>query len=124
MPLGIGRPPIKQQTEFGQRIAMARQNAGLTQTQLAEKLGTSQRVITYWERGTVALRAEQLAALANALNVSTDHLLGKDSKSRISGPTGKLRRLFEEASALPRSKQQRIIITLEDALAGVRAKAA
>ena len=35
---------------IGERIALARLNAGLTQKQLAEKLGTSESYISQYER--------------------------------------------------------------------------
>jgi transcriptional regulator with XRE-family HTH domain len=60
-----GRPTQRPRTPFGERIAQARELAGITQLQLAHKLGVSQEVVAYWERKPVALRAEQLAALAD-----------------------------------------------------------
>jgi len=94
---------------MGERIAQARQQAGLTQAQLAEKLGTTQRVVTYWEREPVALKAEQLISLAAALGVSADFLLGRKEKvARGSGPVGKLRQVFERASKLPRAQQAKV----------------
>lgn len=110
MPIGIGRPAKHRRTGFGERLAQARESAGLTQAQLADKLGTTQRVITYWERGSVALRADQLTALADALGVTADLLLGREQpKARGTGPTGKMRQVFDAASALPRSQQQHIV---------------
>jgi transcriptional regulator with XRE-family HTH domain len=70
--LMAGRPAKNGRPSFGERLALARQQAGLTQQQLAERLDVTQRVITYWEREPVALRAEQLAALADALGVTTE----------------------------------------------------
>ena len=114
MPIGVGRPAKHQRTTFGDRLAAAREAAGLTQVQLAHKLGTTQRVITYWERGTVALRADQLRSLADALGVSTDYLLGRENGSKTrGGPVGKMRQIFEEASRLSRGQQQHIIRVLE-----------
>jgi transcriptional regulator with XRE-family HTH domain len=107
--MAAGRPAKQARTTFGERLASARERAGLTQLQLAEKLGTSQRVITYWEREPVALRAEQLAALAGALGVTTDFLVGRvASKPRGQGPAGKLRQVFEKASQLPRHQQNKV----------------
>lgn len=108
-----GRPAKQSRTTFGERLASARARAGLTQLQLAERLGTSQRVITYWERETVALRADQLSALADALAVSADFLIGRETpKPRGSGPTGKMRQLFDAASKLPRHEQQHVVSLL------------
>jgi transcriptional regulator with XRE-family HTH domain len=108
---------------LGERIAQARQEAGLTQKQLAEKLGTTQRVLTYWEREAVGLRADQLAKLAEALGVSADYFLGRENKKRGQGPSGRARLIFEEVSKLPRSRQQRILATVEDMLTAQRVAA-
>jgi len=114
MPIGIGRPAKSNRTSFGEQLAAARERAGLTQVQLAAKLGSSQRVIAYWERSSVALRPEQLNALADALGVSTDFLLSRNTpKQRGTGPIGKARQVFEAVSKLPRSQQQRIITVVE-----------
>lgn len=110
----MGRPAAKPRTPMGERIAQARQQAGLTQEQLADKLGTTQRVVTYWEREPVALKAEQLTSLAAALGVSADYLLGrKETAARGTGPVGKARQVFERVSQLPRSRQQKIIEVVE-----------
>jgi transcriptional regulator with XRE-family HTH domain len=107
--MSAGRPAKQARTTFGERLASTREGAGLTQLQLAEKLGTSQRVITYWEREPVALRAEQLVALADILGVTTDFLVGRDvSKPRGQGPAGKLRQVFDKASQLPRHQQNKV----------------
>ncbi|MGI9115826.1 MAG: helix-turn-helix domain-containing protein [Chthoniobacterales bacterium] len=117
-----GRPASTKRPQLGERIAQARLQAGLTQAQLAEKLDTSQRVVTYWEREAVGLRADQLAKLAEALGVSADYFLGREAKKRGSGPAGKARLLFEQVSQLPRFHQQRILATVEDMLIARTAK--
>lgn len=105
----MGRPPKRQRSPLGQRIASLRDQAGLSQRQLADKVGTDQQTIAYWERRAIALRPEQLAALAEALNTSADQLLGKPApKVRESGPAGKMRQVFDEVSKLPRRQQQQI----------------
>lgn len=122
MAIGLGRPASSKRTPLGERIATARLQAGLSQKQLAEKLGASQRVVTYWEREAVGLRADQLAKLAEALGVSADYFLGREVKKRGAGPTGKARLLFERVSQLPRFQQQRILATVEDMLVARQAK--
>jgi transcriptional regulator with XRE-family HTH domain len=109
-----GRPAKTPRSPFGERLAHARQQAGLSQQQLAEKLGTIQRVIAHWERAPVALRADQLAALADVLGVSADFLIGRESpKKRVGGPTGRVRRVLETVSHMPRHQQQKIIDVVE-----------
>ena len=109
-----GRPSKRQRPAFGSRLHMLREQAGLSQQQMADTLSIPQRTYAYWEREPVALRAEQITALANALKVSTDFLLGHEElRSRGSGPTGKMRQIFEAASRLSRNQQQHIVRVIE-----------
>jgi transcriptional regulator with XRE-family HTH domain len=95
-----------------------REQAGLSQQQLAERLGLTQRAYAHWERNPVALRPEQLLSLAEALNVSVDDLVGTNgTRKRGAGPTGKMKQSFEAASRLPRSQQQKITALLEPFIA-------
>ena len=106
----MGRPTDRKRTPFGERLVEAREAAGLSQRELADKLGMTQRALCWWEREPVALRPEQLAALTTALGVSADFLLGRDGeKKRGGGPIGKARRAFEEVAKLPRHHQQKIV---------------
>ena len=112
-----GRPPKLKRSEFGERLVAIRQHAGLSQTQIADKLGVSQQAYAGWERSTTALRPDDLARLADVLGTTTDELLGKRvSAKRGNGPTGKARQVFERVSQLPRATQQRILANVEDAL--------
>lgn len=112
----MGRPPSKKRTALGSRIAAARQAAGLTQQELADKIGATQRVVAYWEREAVSLRADQLDALAGALHLSADDLLGRaqpKARAAAAGPIGKARKIFAAISKLPRHQQEKIFSILE-----------
>jgi len=79
-------------------------------------VGLSQRAYAYWERHPVALRPAQLERLAEVLQVAIDDLLEDkevQEKKRGNGPTGKMKRLFEKASELPRHQQQKVAAVLE-----------
>ena len=89
----------------------------LTQQELAGKANVTQRVVAYWEREAVSLRADQIDALANALNLTADALLRRAKPAaRGGGPVGKARRMFEEVSKLPRDRQQHVLRVVEDLL--------
>jgi transcriptional regulator with XRE-family HTH domain len=112
--MNTGRPSKYPRTPFGERIHSAREVLGLSQTQVAQKLGITQMAYAFWERRPVALRPEQMEKLAEVLNVTPDYFFTQNDKSsRKGGPAGKMRRLFESASALPRSQQQKIIALLD-----------
>lgn len=104
-----GRPSKRKRPPLGERIAALREQAGLSQQQLAERLGVNQQMIAYWERRAATLRPDQLTTLADALQISIDQLLGKSApKVRGAGPSGKMRQSFEAVSRLPRRQQQKI----------------
>lgn len=114
-PMQTGRPAKTERAPFGQHLHALREQAGLSQQQLADRLGLSQRAYAHWERNPVALRPDQLVKLAAALKVSVEELLRSENgqKRRGTGPTGKMRQLFEAASRLPRGQQQKIASLLE-----------
>jgi len=109
-----GRPSQRPRTTFGERLHVAREALGLSQTQVAEKLGISQASYGAWERDPVALRPDQIEKLTEILNISVDHLFGKDNGKRHGGgPIGKVRQVFEKVSRLPRSQQSKVIEFVE-----------
>jgi len=121
VPMTAGRPAKFRRSLFGERLFAARQHAGLSQVQIAERLGITQSTYAGWERRTTALKPEFISKLAAALNVSVDFLLGHENGGqRKGGPVGKARRVFEEVSKLPRHQQQRILGIVEDLLAAQR----
>ena len=64
----------------GDRLQSARERAGMTREELAEKVGKSYVTVGTWERGARKPKAEMLPVLASALNVSVDYLLGIDTE--------------------------------------------
>ena len=65
----------------GSNIAKYRTVAGLTQAQLAERIGVSIPFLSRMERGQKLMKLQTLCAIAQALNVSYDALLCEDSPS-------------------------------------------
>ncbi len=60
---------------FGDRLAAAREAAGLSQAELAARLGVKTRVIEHWEADAKEPRANRLQMLAGMLGVSLMWLL-------------------------------------------------
>ena len=60
---------------FGDRMAAAREVTGLTQQDLAARLGVKDKTIKAWENDTAEPRANKLQMLAGVLNVSMRWLL-------------------------------------------------
>lgn len=61
--------------EMGKRISKRRKELNYTQSQLAEKSDVSLQLISTAERGTKALRPENLTKICGALEVSADYIL-------------------------------------------------
>ena len=55
---------------FGDRMAAARDRLGLTQAQLAQRIGVKAQTIAAWEQDRAEPRANRLQMLAGMLNVS------------------------------------------------------
>ncbi|GAA3704127.1 S24 family peptidase [Oceanisphaera sediminis] len=73
----------------GERVKKLRKEAGLTQAELAKRIGVKAPAVTQWETGKTSLSGENLLKVAKVLNVSPDYILhgGKDGRSNISsGP--------------------------------------
>jgi transcriptional regulator with XRE-family HTH domain len=66
--------------EIGERVLLRRRELGMTQQELSEKVGCPYQVISRLESGKQSVLAERLAAIAVALGVSTDYLLGLSTK--------------------------------------------
>lgn len=62
--------------EFSERLKDLRKQAGLTQVDVARKLGISQQAYASWERGAKKPTQENLVKIAQILNVSVDYLVG------------------------------------------------
>lgn len=60
---------------IGNRIRDARQQAGLTQAQLAEIVGVSRSAVAQWETGRAGQVGTNLTRIAAALGVTAGHLL-------------------------------------------------
>ena len=72
--------------KFAEQLRYYRKSKGLTQHQLAVKLGVKDSAITNYETGIRTPNYEMLEAIADILNVSIDALMGKeDSEDEIDG---------------------------------------
>jgi transcriptional regulator with XRE-family HTH domain len=68
---------------IGERIKKARRVAGLTQSELSEKLDLGLRHIQKIEKGETALTIERLEVVSNILNVPLAYFLNEDGEDGI-----------------------------------------
>lgn len=76
----IKKPPVFPKN----RIKELRKERGLTQEELAEKIGTTTQTVGRWENRTVSISIQRLNEIASALGVSSGDILetGESSLSQ------------------------------------------
>lgn len=75
--------------KLAERLLILRRERGLTQEEVAEKIGVSNKTYSKWETGSTSPDIETLVRLAEAFSVTTDDLLGLSDSRPVS---------FEEAA--------------------------
>jgi transcriptional regulator with XRE-family HTH domain len=99
---------------FGKRLADLRKAMGLTQKELGERVGVSNRVIAYYEGETDYPPAHLVEPLAKALKVSSDELLGlKRIKQQLNPEHAALWRRLKKIEALPKRDQKALLHYLD-----------
>ncbi len=112
------------ETGFGQRLERFRKERGLTQIQLAELIDSNQRTLSHYETGRGYPPAPTIAALAHALDVSADELLGinrtKTKTKEMTPDEKRLWKKFQLIATWPEKDQRavmRIINTMDKSAA-------
>jgi transcriptional regulator with XRE-family HTH domain len=121
----MGRPAKTDAPAYGKFLADLRTASGLSQQQVAEKVGVRQSTVATWERSPRPPKGDLLPGLAKVLGVDLQTLIQCDELKTTTirrGPISRFEKLVEEATKLPRRRQQRIADTLE-ALIAQEAKA-
>ena len=106
---GVGRTLNRPRPAQGALLADLRGTAGLSQAELARLIGVSSANIGFWELSDKPPRSEVLPKLAAVLGVSVEDLIAGRKPARRGGPVGKVRKLFEDVSKLPRKQQEKVV---------------
>lgn len=69
--------------DFGQRLKELRVQAGITQLQLAQRMGVTKSVVSFYELQERTPSPDILVKLSGIFKVSTDYLLGLDPRETI-----------------------------------------
>jgi len=109
--------PVDDKT-IARRLGEIRRHRGKTQVEIAEKLGIKQSLLSEYERGRLRLHAVLVAALAKALRVSADEILGL-SKPKENGVLKDRRvlRRFQRMEDLGKRDQLALFRTIDAFLA-------
>jgi len=97
----------------GKHLKVLREAAGISMRELARQIGEDHSNVRYWEQSGNLPRSDVLLPMTKVLGVSVEELLGEPRPRRVTTPAGKMRQLFEAASKLPRSKQEKILDILQ-----------
>jgi transcriptional regulator with XRE-family HTH domain len=109
---------------IGERIRRLRKERGWTQTEFAERIGCSQRSITYYEREGKYPPAPILAAMAGAFRIDIETLMDPDEpkkKAKTDDPDllnpeeRRLWKRFRQLQMLP-ERDQRAVLRMLDAM--------
>jgi transcriptional regulator with XRE-family HTH domain len=85
---------------FGNRVRRQRMQLGLSQVECAKKAGIPVPVLSRIEHGHQSIYLDRLIALAQALHVSTDYLLGLTDDKRPHSRRGKASKPDADTEAL------------------------
>jgi transcriptional regulator with XRE-family HTH domain len=115
-------PTEPKQETLGERLARLRRERGMTQVELAERLGVAQPVVSDYERGELRLHGQLIVKLTEILGVSSQELLGL-TKPASNGAikNRRLLRRLQEIERLPRRDQQALLRTIDRFLESFRA---
>jgi transcriptional regulator with XRE-family HTH domain len=118
----VGRPSSRTPTEFGKKLAALREEAGLTQAALGERIGVSQSLVTYYERRGGNPTLEFISKAAAVLGVAPEALLPSATpavqrrRGRPSEFEAKMAERIERLRRLPKEKQRFVLGMIDAAL--------
>ena len=106
------------------RLRTLREAAGLTVRELARQIDEQHTNVLYWETSGNLPRSNVLVPMAKALGVTVEEMLGQPRSKKVLAPGGRLGRVVETISRLPRRQQDKIVDVIETFVAGQQSKAA
>ena len=77
--MGIDNIKFAGRIEFGKILRSLRETEKLSQTELAHKLGVTQRKVSYWETEKIEPSLAELWRIADFFNMSVDELIGRNA---------------------------------------------
>jgi transcriptional regulator with XRE-family HTH domain len=99
---------------IGARIARLRKERGLTQTQLADRLGIARILITDYERGKIRIYDSMVSRFAVALGISADEFLGlKNGNREHFVPSLRIMKRLQKIQSLPANQQKALLKTID-----------
>lgn len=110
---------------IGEHIARLRKERGITQVEMAERLGLSQSIVSKYESGELRLHAELIVRLAEVFRTSTDEVLGVKSATASGGGAEhggrteqRLMKKLRQVAQLPERDQRAVLRLINSVAAG------
>jgi transcriptional regulator with XRE-family HTH domain len=105
-----GRPTSRPRTVFGEVLASARIDAGLSQQELADRIGTYRSTVKHLERRAVRPKLELVQKCANVLRLPVAQLIGFEPTAgrKKPGLPSAVDRLCDQIRQLPPNRQRRV----------------
>lgn len=99
--------------DFGKRLVKLRKGAGYTQTELANELDVTQRMVSYYEGHSEYPPSALLPKLATLLGVTSDELLGIKKLKKSKKPDTRLQRRFQQIEKLPVKDKRQLVQVID-----------
>lgn len=107
---------------LGQRIKVTRKERGMTQKELAQRMGFSYQQLNKYEGGFNVPSADQLQRFAQELDVSADFLLTGFHPNKATPSNLRLAERLKIAEQFPNDEQETVIKLLDAMIIQHRAK--
>ena len=105
-------------------IYQARKRAGLSQEELADRLGVTRQAVSKWETGKSVPDTENIRRMTAVLAVSADYFLGSDSTATDDSPEPKadsaVTGIGDVAESLNRADIEGLVISFKDFLGSLQ----
>lgn len=99
---------------FGTRLARLRKTAGISQNALAAEIGISQRMMAYYESPAAHPPANLLPAIAGALGVSIEALLGiETAKRKTKAVDTRMQRRLQQLEKLDPAERRQLLQVID-----------
>jgi transcriptional regulator with XRE-family HTH domain len=107
---------------FGARLSELRKAAGFTQEELAESIGMTRRMLAYYEVESEHPPTHLLPAIAAALHLTTDELLGLAPVKKAPKKDSRLQRRLAQLEKLEAPERRQIMQVLDTLIESAQVK--
>lgn len=116
----IARYPRTQRTAFGERLFSITRSKKMTLKELGEKIGISNRMVTYYGTNEMGPPLDILNRMAEALGVTVAYLVNESPLKivKVDDVSPAIKKDIEDFKSLPRKDQR----TISNTISGLMAK--